>query len=178
LGYGTHLSKRDSPVLIYVSQIEDKFSPYAKETLAKLIAFLQVSVLLFSAFPVIKSNFKDEILPSVKLVHAQLPTDPAQRWTTIIPIIEELKVKAKKLGLWNLFLSKAHYPEHGVPLSNLEVRVFLMLRSPFLMAVPSMLSWQRSLGGVGTSRPRLSIAPHLILGTWVSRVGPADIALV
>jgi len=35
--------------------------------------------------------------------------------------VEELKAKAKKLGLWNLFLSKAHYPEFGVPLTNLEV---------------------------------------------------------
>lgn len=32
-------------------------------------------------------------------------------------------MKARKLGLWNLFLSKAHYPEHGVPLSNIEVRL-------------------------------------------------------
>ena len=43
----------------------------------------------------------------------------------MIPVIEELKVKAKRLGLWNLFLSKAHYPEYGVPLSNLEVRTLL-----------------------------------------------------
>ena len=42
-----------------------------------------------------------------------------------MPILEELKVKAKKLGLWNLFLSKAHYPEYGVPLTNLEVSVFV-----------------------------------------------------
>ena len=35
--------------------------------------------------------------------------------------MEELKAKARKAGLWNLFLSKAHYPQHGVPLSNLEV---------------------------------------------------------
>lgn len=88
------------------AMVEDKFSPYAKETLAKLIAF-----------------FEDEILPAVKVAHAQLPTDPERRWKTVIPIIEELKRKAKKLGLWNLFLSKAHYPEYGVPLSNLEYAV-------------------------------------------------------
>ena len=51
---------------------------------------------------------------------AQLPAGP-ERWKTIIPVTEDLKAKAKKLGLWNLFLSKAHYPEHGVPLTNLEV---------------------------------------------------------
>jgi acyl-CoA dehydrogenase len=66
-------------------------------------------------------EFKDEVYPSAKLAHLQLPTDPIRRWKTVIPIIEELKGKAKKLGLWNLFLSKAHYPDHGVPLSNLEV---------------------------------------------------------
>ncbi|KAJ8585305.1 acyl-CoA dehydrogenase NM domain-like protein [Rhizopogon salebrosus TDB-379] len=86
--------------------IEDKFTPYGKETLAKLVHFLQ-----------------DEILPSVKLAHAQVPKDPVQRWKTIIPVIEELKVKARKLGLWNLFLSKTHYPEHGVPLTNIEYAV-------------------------------------------------------
>ncbi|KAF8450777.1 acyl-CoA dehydrogenase NM domain-like protein [Boletus edulis BED1] len=86
--------------------IEDKFTPYGKETLAKLVAFLQ-----------------DEVYPSVKLYYAQIPKDPVQRWKTIVPIVEELKVKARKLGLWNLFLSKAHYPQHGVPLSNLEYAV-------------------------------------------------------
>ncbi|KAJ7904267.1 acyl-CoA dehydrogenase/oxidase [Mycena olivaceomarginata] len=90
--------------------IEDKFSPYAKETLAKLIKF-----------------YEEEILPARKLAHAQVPTDEVQRWKTVIPVIEELKVKAKKLGLWNLFLSKAHYPEHGVPLTNLEYAVMAEL---------------------------------------------------
>ncbi|KAN0097686.1 Acyl-CoA dehydrogenase/oxidase, N-terminal and middle domain containing protein [Tylopilus felleus] len=86
--------------------IEDKFTPYGKEILAKLVAFLQ-----------------DEVYPSAKLYHAQVPKDPVQRWKTVVPIVEELKVKARKLGLWNLFLSKAHYPQHGVPLSNLEYAV-------------------------------------------------------
>jgi len=86
--------------------IEDKFTPYGKEILAKLVVFLQ-----------------DEVYPSAKLYHAQIPKDPVQRWKTVVPIIEELKVKARKLGLWNLFLSKAHYPQHGVPLSNLEYAV-------------------------------------------------------
>lgn len=86
--------------------VEDKFTPYGKETLAKLVAFLQ-----------------DDVYPSVRLAHAQIPKDPIQRWNTVIPVVEELKVKARKLGLWNLFLSRAHYPEHGVPLSNLEYAV-------------------------------------------------------
>ncbi|KAI0728750.1 acyl-CoA dehydrogenase NM domain-like protein [Fomitopsis betulina] len=85
------------------AMVEDKFSPYAKETLAKLIAFVH-----------------DEILPAQKVAHAQLPADPENRWKAVIPIVAELKAKARELGLWNLFLSKARYPEFGVPLTNLE----------------------------------------------------------
>ncbi|KIY49577.1 acyl-CoA dehydrogenase NM domain-like protein [Fistulina hepatica ATCC 64428] len=88
------------------AMVEDNFSPYGKEVLAKVVKF-----------------HEEEILPAVKIAHAQLPDDLEKRWQTIIPVIEELKVKAKRLGLWNLFLSKAHYPEHGVPLSNLEYAV-------------------------------------------------------
>ncbi|TFK43170.1 acyl-CoA dehydrogenase/oxidase [Crucibulum laeve] len=99
------------PIIEYTSEaswsmIEDKFSPFAKETLSKLITFLE-----------------DEILPAVKVAHLQIPADPEARWKTVIPIVAELKEKAKKLGLWNLFLSKAHYPEFGVPLTNLEYAV-------------------------------------------------------
>ncbi|KZT36800.1 acyl-CoA dehydrogenase NM domain-like protein [Sistotremastrum suecicum HHB10207 ss-3] len=86
--------------------IEDKFTPFGKETLANLIDFVQ-----------------NEVLPATKLAHAQIPTNPETRWKTERPILEELKAKAKKRGLWNLFLSKAHYPEHGVPLTNLEYAV-------------------------------------------------------
>ena len=60
----------------------------------------------------------------MRVAQAQLPDDPALRWKSGIPITEELKIKAKKLGLWNLFLSKAHYPKFGVPLTNLEVRTY------------------------------------------------------
>ncbi|THV03324.1 acyl-CoA dehydrogenase NM domain-like protein [Dendrothele bispora CBS 962.96] len=99
------------PVVEWTSEaswnmVEDKFSPYAKETLAKLIKFLE-----------------DEVFPARALIHAQVPDDPVQRWKTVIPVVEELKVKAKKQGLWNLFLSKEHYPEFGVPLTNLEYAV-------------------------------------------------------
>ncbi|KDQ64826.1 hypothetical protein JAAARDRAFT_28468 [Jaapia argillacea MUCL 33604] len=88
------------------AMVEDKFSPFAKETLAKLIAFIDA-----------------EVLPATRIAHAQIPADPETRWKTVVPIIAELKVKAKKLGLWNLFLSKAHYPQFGVPLTNLEYAV-------------------------------------------------------
>lgn len=88
------------------AMVEDKFSPYAKDTLAKLVHFMN-----------------DEVLPAIRVAHAQIPSDPEKRWKTVIPVVQDLKVKARKLGLWNLFLSKQHYPKHGVPLSNLEYAV-------------------------------------------------------
>jgi acyl-CoA dehydrogenase len=72
---------------------------------------------------------KEEVRPAEGVAKAQLPDD-ATRWQTVIPVIEELKAKARKLGLWNLFLSKAHYPEHGVPLTNLEVYLSSISRLP------------------------------------------------
>jgi acyl-CoA dehydrogenase len=42
-----------------------------------------------------------------------------QRWNVYPKVIDDLKVKAKKLGLWNMFLSKHAYSE-GFDLTNLE----------------------------------------------------------
>ncbi|MCO5611372.1 hypothetical protein L7F22_065625 [Adiantum nelumboides] len=45
--------------------------------------------------------------------------DTLARWSTLsLP-----QEKGKAQGLWNLFLSKAHYPKHGTPLTNLEYGV-------------------------------------------------------
>lgn len=101
----------EHPVTEFISPsawalVEDKFSPFAKDTLAKLCGFM-----------------KEDVIPSVRIYNSQIPLDPATRWKTHIPIIEELKTKAKKLGLWNLFLSKAHYPDVGTDLTNLEYAV-------------------------------------------------------
>ena len=68
------------------------------------------------------SREQDDVWPATRVVHAHVLTDPATRWKSISPALIELKEKAKKLGLWNLFLSQKHYPKFGVPLSNLEVR--------------------------------------------------------
>ncbi|PWO00601.1 acyl-CoA dehydrogenase [Tilletiopsis washingtonensis] len=85
--------------------VADRFSPFAKETLAKLVRFVQ-----------------DECMPAEELYHAQVEKG-AKRWQVIPPVIEDLKRRAKQLGLWNLFLSKRHYPEWGTDLTNLEYGV-------------------------------------------------------
>ncbi|KAL8292613.1 hypothetical protein RQP46_001225 [Phenoliferia psychrophenolica] len=86
--------------------VECKFSPFAKETLTKLCKFVE-----------------EDCMPAQSTFHDQISTDPALRWKGYPKIIEELKVKARSLGLWNLFLSKEHYPDVGVPLTNLEYAV-------------------------------------------------------
>ncbi|KAL1968977.1 hypothetical protein VTN77DRAFT_811 [Rasamsonia byssochlamydoides] len=59
-----------------------------------------------------------ECIPADSLFAAQLG-EGEQRWKTTPPILEELKAKARKLGLWNMFLPKNHFSE-GAGFSNLE----------------------------------------------------------
>jgi acyl-CoA dehydrogenase len=61
------------------------------------------------------SDFMDEhIYPNEKLYYQQV--DTGERWQPV-EIIEQLKPKAKKAGLWNLFLPES---DRGAGLSNLE----------------------------------------------------------
>ncbi|WWD07608.1 hypothetical protein V865_005709 [Kwoniella europaea PYCC6329] len=105
----------DHPVLKYVSAgawslVEPLFSPRAKDLLIKLIEFME-----------------NDVLPSEKLFHAQIPNSPETRWASIPPVLEKLKVKAKELGLWNLWLSGGDFQGmaggEGGALSNLEYAV-------------------------------------------------------
>ncbi len=71
--------------------------------------------------------FMDEyIYPNEKLFYQQL--NEGDRWQPV-PIIEELKQKAKTQGLWNLFLPES---DHGFGLTNLEYAPLceIMGRSP------------------------------------------------
>ncbi|WWC68016.1 uncharacterized protein I206_101935 [Kwoniella pini CBS 10737] len=106
----------DSPVLKYISAgawslVEPLISQRAKTLLSTLIEFME-----------------NDVLPSEKLFHAQIPTDsPEARWASVPPILEELKDKAKQKGLWNLWLSGGDFQGmaggQGGGLSNLEYAV-------------------------------------------------------
>ena len=61
--------------------------------------------------------FMDEhVYPNEKTYHEQLAGFGTNRWQ-VLPIIEELKAKAKAEGLWNLFHPDA---KHGAGLSNAD----------------------------------------------------------
>ena len=61
--------------------------------------------------------FMDEhVLPNEATFASQLESGPS-RWA-IPPVMEELKAKARRAGLWNLFMPDAEY---GAGLTNLEI---------------------------------------------------------
>jgi len=65
----------------------------------------------------------EHVYPAVPTYHAQMNGFGDNRWQ-VVPVVEELKAKAKAAGLWNLFLPKdslpADSPYRGAGLSNLE----------------------------------------------------------
>src|SRR5215468_3800517 len=63
----------------------------------------------------VKAFMDEHIIPAEPIYHKQLD-EGGDRWQAP-PIMDELKAKAKKAGLWNLFLPKKHYPDS---LTNLE----------------------------------------------------------
>lgn len=62
----------------------------------------------------VKEFCEDELQPAEAVIEQQ--TDEGDRWQPV-PVIEELKVKARDKGLWNLFLPDS---ERGAGLTNLE----------------------------------------------------------
>lgn len=72
-------------------------SPRAKEIYQRLRAFMQ-----------------EHVYPNERLFHEQI--EQGERWQPV-PLMEELKAKAKAEELWNLFLPESEY---GAGLTNLE----------------------------------------------------------
>jgi len=64
-------------------------------------------------------DFMDEHIYPAEETYGQQMADARKKgnpWI-VVPVVEELKAKAKKIGYWNLFLNES---EHGAGLTNLE----------------------------------------------------------
>ena len=74
----------------------------------------------------VKAFMDAHVYPAVPVFDAQMEAFGNNRWQ-VVPIVEELKAKAKAAGLWNLFLPKDSLPEdspyRGAGLTNLEYAV-------------------------------------------------------
>src|SRR5438552_1414446 len=69
----------------------------------------------------------EHVYPNEKKYYEQIEED---RWRPV-PIIEELKPKARAAGLWNLFLPAS---EHGAGLTNLEYAPLCEIMGRVVMA--------------------------------------------
>ncbi|PNY27721.1 Acyl-CoA dehydrogenase family member 11 [Tolypocladium capitatum] len=59
---------------------------------------------------VVAKFVEEDCVPADPVLEAQVGEGDA-RWESHPPIVEELKAKARKLGLWNMFLPKGYYAE-------------------------------------------------------------------
>ena len=64
----------------------------------------------------VKTFIKDEVAPKEHVFHEQIQ-EGKDRWNSYPSVIDELKNKAKSVGLWNLFLPES---EFGAGLTNYE----------------------------------------------------------
>lgn len=69
--------------------------------------------------PQVERFVEEECIPADAIFSQQLGEGVANRFSAHPPIIEDLKKRARELGLWNMFLPKNHFKE-GAGFSNLE----------------------------------------------------------
>ncbi|KAL8907398.1 MAG: hypothetical protein Q9207_001448 [Kuettlingeria erythrocarpa] len=106
------MSKNDELVLA------SSANPKSATDKIPIIARFAVSERAKQTLNLVEEFVDEDCIPSDTVFYSQLG-DGEKRWTTYPPIIDDLKAKAKKLGLWNLFLPKNHFKE-GAGFSNLE----------------------------------------------------------
>eukprot|EP01122_Echinamoeba_exundans_P010305 TRINITY_DN3827_c0_g1_i2.p1 TRINITY_DN3827_c0_g1~~TRINITY_DN3827_c0_g1_i2.p1 ORF type:complete len:797 (-),score=44.73 TRINITY_DN3827_c0_g1_i2:68-2377(-) len=93
---------------------------------------LWMSLFPFSAkskalYAEVSTFMRDHVIPAEQVIHAH--DNSELRWT-VHPLIEQLKLKAKEAGLWNLFLPSSH----GAGLTNLDYAPLCELMGHSLIA--------------------------------------------
>ncbi|KAF2434846.1 acyl-CoA dehydrogenase [Tothia fuscella] len=83
------------------------------------IALPFVSERALKTLDVVEKFVEEECIPADVVFAQQIGTATEARFAAHPQIIEDLKVKAKQLGLWNMFLPRNHFSQ-GAGFSNLE----------------------------------------------------------
>jgi len=78
-----------------------------------------VSERALKTLDIVEKFVEEECIPADAVFQRQIGTSPIERFESHPSVIEDLKAKAKKLGIWNMFLPKNHFTE-GAGFSNLE----------------------------------------------------------
>ncbi|KAL4928686.1 uncharacterized protein BDV17DRAFT_281783 [Aspergillus undulatus] len=121
------IESQDKQQASYVSPSDDIMSPCSKKLndlkgkrFKKIPPIAQpfVSDRAKKTLDLVEEFVEKECIPAEALFSAQLGQGE-QRWKTNPAVMEELKAKARKIGLWNMFLPKNHFSQ-GAGFSNLE----------------------------------------------------------
>ena len=80
---------------------------------------LDISLPFLPSHRLLSINTKTGV-PADEVFEALLPEEHSKRWKTIPTILDDLKVKARKLGLWNLWLSGHYSGAGGEGFTNVE----------------------------------------------------------
>ncbi|KIX06653.1 uncharacterized protein Z518_04629 [Rhinocladiella mackenziei CBS 650.93] len=78
-----------------------------------------VSQRALETLDLVEKFVEERCVPADRVYAQQLGTSTQSRLAAHPAILEDLKTEARRLGLWNMFLPKAHYAE-GAGFSNLE----------------------------------------------------------
>ncbi|KAK5166076.1 uncharacterized protein LTR77_008337 [Saxophila tyrrhenica] len=84
-----------------------------------IIAKPFVSERAMKLLDVVEKFVEEECIPADAVFQQQVGTGTETRFSAHPPILEDLKKRARELGLWNMFLPKNHFKE-GAGFSNLE----------------------------------------------------------
>lgn len=76
---------------------------------------------------------ESEVGPAQAEWDQHLNANPGNRFVSVPPVIERLKLRAKQLGLWNLWMPKTYLPL-GAGLSNLEYAQLAEIMGRFALA--------------------------------------------
>ncbi|KAG2217370.1 hypothetical protein INT45_012240 [Circinella minor] len=85
-----------------------------------------------------KDFLENDCIPAERIYNLQMGKGD-DRWKVIPPIMEELKAKARSLGLWNLFLGR-EYGAYGAGLTNVEYGLIAELSGKSVKIMPEAMN--------------------------------------